>query len=778
MTEDQLELAILEKFIEQYRKAETTTPRPADKCAWELDIREVLGELTGEHGAELVYSAGLWLDRLAPVSPNNLTLPLRRCTHTARNAGEHQFYARAFRDPTNEAPAPAWDRIRALRQAVGNTAAPRAELDQKFGILFSPVEEKRHFDSWRAATSSQEFSLGALFVDIDNFKALNTKHTEMVVDQSLLPDIQSMIKALSTHRGAAFKHGGDEYVVLLPNHSADETVAFAEKLRLAFAGREFRIGTATEKITVSIGAAVWPFHGQTLTDVLSAANTAEHASKAQGRNRVTMAPGISLKAPDQVTPSAQPPDLDAVSRSDEGSVESAASEMSTTAYIVQLYEAAALRDVARLKKLYDEIKLDAKRTISDERLESLYLKLRLDTGDQYAIADLETLAARHEGWINPLSELADYCKSIGECTRALKYSEQARARARSEQEKVFTAKQHAEILAADDRGEVGIDLINQLIEGVGDRALRASLYDTLADINELRGDRPRFLLSLERGLREEPESQRRRFRAAHAYSNSSGDQLLALHHYQTLLRQDRRYGYALNNLAHTYGELGLTGEKVSALEEAERFQAPLPTRNIASALAEAGFYAEARRRLGDLEDRFKFDKGVVSVLRDIQSREGSEVSRLAALSAGARQVHKRIAEALDRIGPLGRTSEKLAGEWRARNITLTLSVEPSASEMLGAFVIEDRTLSPAFFGTTIERRLYSVAGRVIDGIAILDVTPDTAEGNSAQRGSTILTRYVPPEKRLWAYLRESDELLVVTQDKNYGITETAFSRAQ
>jgi diguanylate cyclase (GGDEF)-like protein len=780
MTEDELELAILEKYAAQHRKAETTTPPPADKCAWELDMRQVLGELTGEQEPDLSYTASLWLNRLAPPYQGVSNSPLRRCSNSTRDTGDHQFHARAFQDPINNANAPAWDRMRHLREKISSQPSftPRDQLDQKFRILFSPAAEQRHFDEWRAAALSDEFSIGALFVDIDHFKALNTKHTETVVDQSFLPEIQSIFKTLSAHHGAAYKHGGDEYVVLLPNHSAEETAAFAEKIRLTFETREFRIGSSSERITVSIGAAVWPFHGQSLTEVLSAANSAEHTSKAQGRNRVTLAPGINLKAPDQIaigTASTQP---ESISRADVIGIETPSAEISTTSYIVQLYEAGALRDLGRLKKLYDEIKLEPGRTIGDERLESLYLKLRLDAGDQFALTQLEDLANQHADWIDPLSELAEYSKSIGEHKRALIYSGQATKRARSEQERVFTVRQHAAILAADDQGEIGADIVNKLIGSIEDRALRAALFDTLADIHELRGDRRRGLLALERGLREEPENQRRRFRAALTYSSSNGDQLLALHHYHTLLKQDRRYSYALNNLAHTYGELGLTGAKISALEEAERFQAPLPTRNLASALAEAGFFEEAKKRLGELEDRFKFEKGVVAVLRDIQYREGSESTRLTNLSAGARRVHKKLAEALDRNNSSNSANEKFAGAWRAGNVSISITIGEASSgnEISGTFVFEERVFSPGIFGVTVEKKPYSISGWVIDGVAIVDVTPNAAEGKGARRGSTVLTGYTPPEKRLWAYLRDNDSLLVVVQDKNYGVTETVFSR--
>ena len=67
MTDDELELSILEKYVAQHQEAETAEPRATDKCARELDMREVLRELTSEEEANLSYKADLWINRLARI---------------------------------------------------------------------------------------------------------------------------------------------------------------------------------------------------------------------------------------------------------------------------------------------------------------------------------------------------------------------------------------------------------------------------------------------------------------------------------------------------------------------------------------------------------------------------------------------------------------------------------------------------------------------------------------------------------------------------------------
>ena len=288
MTDDELEFAILEKYVARHQEAETAEPRATEKCARELDMRGVLRELTGEKGATLDYLAALWIGRLAPRSPGVSKGPLRPSSNSNLNTSSHKFHARAFTDPINNAPAPAWDRIRELREKVSaqRPLALTKELEQKFKILLSQPQEQKDFDAWCADAGEHPFSIGVLFIDIDNFKALNSRHTETKVDATIFPEAQKLLRQLTDHRGGAYRHGGEEFVVILPNYDIEEVIAFAEKVRAAFETYKFQVDGTNEAMTVSIGFASWPDHGNNLSDVLAVANKAEHLAKSEGRNTI------------------------------------------------------------------------------------------------------------------------------------------------------------------------------------------------------------------------------------------------------------------------------------------------------------------------------------------------------------------------------------------------------------------------------------------------------------------------------------------------------------
>jgi hypothetical protein len=104
ITDDELELAILKQYVEQHKKAETANVQ--DKCARELDMREVLKNIIWNLGDSLEYNTRLWLDRLAaPVLGSSKgSFPLRRCSNSRVNKGLHKYYACAYKDSYHKPP--------------------------------------------------------------------------------------------------------------------------------------------------------------------------------------------------------------------------------------------------------------------------------------------------------------------------------------------------------------------------------------------------------------------------------------------------------------------------------------------------------------------------------------------------------------------------------------------------------------------------------------------------------------------------------------------------
>lgn len=127
-------------------------------------------------------------------------------------------------------------------------------------------------------------SVTVLFVDLDRFKAVNDTYGHDVGDALLVCMAQRLTSALRS-QDAAYRLGGDEFTVILPDMECAKASELAERLR-AVLGKPVQIGVEViDLVTPSIGVATYPKHAQDLDALVKAADYAMYQAK-QTRNRV------------------------------------------------------------------------------------------------------------------------------------------------------------------------------------------------------------------------------------------------------------------------------------------------------------------------------------------------------------------------------------------------------------------------------------------------------------------------------------------------------------
>jgi two-component system cell cycle response regulator len=126
-----------------------------------------------------------------------------------------------------------------------------------------------------------------LAIDLDRFKDVNDTYGHPVGDQ-VLTELARRITAQIREVDLAFRHGGEEFMVLLPETDSAGASVVAERLGKAVNARKFKVNDASGgrelNITVSIGIAVLGEHSETANGVLAAADEALYAAKAAGRD--------------------------------------------------------------------------------------------------------------------------------------------------------------------------------------------------------------------------------------------------------------------------------------------------------------------------------------------------------------------------------------------------------------------------------------------------------------------------------------------------------------
>jgi diguanylate cyclase (GGDEF)-like protein/PAS domain S-box-containing protein len=132
-------------------------------------------------------------------------------------------------------------------------------------------------------------SLGLILLDIDRFKHCNDTFGHDAGD-TLLMAFGKYLQRMFGSNNIVCRYGGDEFVVVLPGETIEETLKQAERLRSGFRQqRVYHQGELLQFNTLSLGAAAFPLHGATLTDLLRRADAALYEAKSAGGDHVAVA---------------------------------------------------------------------------------------------------------------------------------------------------------------------------------------------------------------------------------------------------------------------------------------------------------------------------------------------------------------------------------------------------------------------------------------------------------------------------------------------------------
>ena len=148
-------------------------------------------------------------------------------------------------------------------------------------------------------------TVALLFLDIDNFKSVNDTHGHLAGSQ-VLKEFGYLLAIAVTAEGATLaRYGGDEFVIILPDHDLEMACAVGTAIQKTLAETKFLQGNFSwsegpvywrQPLTTSIGVAVYPHHvpRQGTTDMkknllLRAADLAMYRGKENGKDQIRIA---------------------------------------------------------------------------------------------------------------------------------------------------------------------------------------------------------------------------------------------------------------------------------------------------------------------------------------------------------------------------------------------------------------------------------------------------------------------------------------------------------
>jgi diguanylate cyclase (GGDEF)-like protein len=148
--------------------------------------------------------------------------------------------------------------------------------------LFTVIGEESH----RSERFGYEFTL--LFLDLDHFKRVNDKYGHLV-GSKLLAEVGACLRENLRLVDAAFRYGGDEFAILLPQTSQEAGLRVARRISQVFRNRKWLAEEArTLKLEASIGIATYPAAANSPQAIVQRADEMMYTAKQAGRNNIAV----------------------------------------------------------------------------------------------------------------------------------------------------------------------------------------------------------------------------------------------------------------------------------------------------------------------------------------------------------------------------------------------------------------------------------------------------------------------------------------------------------
>jgi len=174
-------------------------------------------------------------------------------------------------------------------------AEQMARVDEITGLF-----NRRHFNECikKEIERHSRYSgiMSLILLDLDYFKAYNDMHGHTAGDK-ILEMMGRLVNKEIRSTDLAFRYGGDEFAVILPQSAIDDALVVAERVRRRIANE---MSKKNIRISASLGLAAWPDDGTTADELVNATDKALYQAKETGGNRTCIAsemlPSLTGKA--------------------------------------------------------------------------------------------------------------------------------------------------------------------------------------------------------------------------------------------------------------------------------------------------------------------------------------------------------------------------------------------------------------------------------------------------------------------------------------------------
>jgi diguanylate cyclase (GGDEF)-like protein len=174
-----------------------------------------------------------------------------------------------------------------LKKLFDQVAVQQAELEKQASIdMLSGCLNRRSFldiaEKYIAQANRNEHCLSLFYLDLDYFKNINDTYGHVEGDEVLV-QLGTLLRNDCRDEDVVSRFGGEEFVMLLPECSADDAYRYADSIRKKISNMRKH----KAQVTASIGVSTYePGMSGDIDSLIASADNALLLAKSQGRNRV------------------------------------------------------------------------------------------------------------------------------------------------------------------------------------------------------------------------------------------------------------------------------------------------------------------------------------------------------------------------------------------------------------------------------------------------------------------------------------------------------------
>jgi diguanylate cyclase (GGDEF)-like protein len=154
--------------------------------------------------------------------------------------------------------------------------------------LFNRAALRDALDAGLVTAAQEHKLLAVLVLDLDGFKPIND-HFGHAAGDIALQKVATALLHLARESDTVARLGGDEFALVCPNLHGDEHIrSFCDRIVAGISNVEC-IDGQSGCLKVSVGIALYPMHGSSVDELMTAADRAMYSSKHAGGNRWSLA---------------------------------------------------------------------------------------------------------------------------------------------------------------------------------------------------------------------------------------------------------------------------------------------------------------------------------------------------------------------------------------------------------------------------------------------------------------------------------------------------------